>query len=227
MGTDDFNTGSTPAMDQHPIRGAVKIWFRSQVTDASENSVLMALGIFSFFLARLYWTFPRIGHRHHLLFSGFLVTFQILTSGDRLFLIHSTRPTKQQSTNYSINSLAIQLFLQGTCTIMYTLIIVRGRLHQKRPIKPVNNTTLRTTLIAHNLQVVTCVQSHKPAILTICKTSKLCAWVTRDSASFIASVVSDFQKTRPLCFRFPSIKIYFGLSLLRTCFALSPFLARS
>ena len=207
MNTYEFNTGVNPAMDQHAIQGGVEyveillvaLCFRSQVTDALEVSVLMSLGIlFSSFLARLYWTLPRIGHQLHLLFSGFLVTFQILTSGDRLFLIHSTRPTKQQSTNYSISSLAIQHFLQGTT--MNTLIIP-GRLHYKRPIRPARYIQSKTTHnTARNFQVLTCARSLKPAMLTISETSKLCARVIRDSTSFIASVhfVSDSQETRPL-----------------------------
>lgn len=56
----------------------------------------------------------RVDHQLRLLFSGFLVTFQILTSGDPLFLIRSICPIRQQSTNYSISSLVIQHSLQGT-----------------------------------------------------------------------------------------------------------------
>lgn len=87
-----------------------------------------------FFLARLYWTLPRIGHLLHLLFNGSLATFQTLTSGGHLFLIHSTRPTKRQLTNYSINSSVTQHFLQGT--IIHAVIIWQ-RLTQKRLTRPV------------------------------------------------------------------------------------------
>lgn len=67
-----------------------------------------------FFFPRLYRMLLELVHQLRLSSNGSLVTYQILRSGELLFLIHITRQTRPQSMNYSTSFLAIQHFLQGT-----------------------------------------------------------------------------------------------------------------